>query len=174
MQRDAGQFFSPVLASVSLGMTLLFGGCFSSGPVVVTGTVSGKVLLDGKPVVPGCAVVFNPDSPGADIGSGLVGEDGTYKAVSGKLSGVPVGEYKVTIQPPAMDEKEKEDLEKKNAVTILTAMMNRDKKALKSVENPQSKFVPVKYWTVGTSGLKFTVAKGDNVADFQLVPDKKK
>lgn len=158
-----------------MGVLLSLCGCFSSsGPKVVTGTVSGKVQLDGKPVPPGCVVVFNPNSPGTDIGSGLIGEGGAYKAVSGAHSGIPVGEYKITIQPPAMDEKEKEAFEKKNSVTILTAMMNRDRKALKNIENPQSKIVPIKYWTIGTSGLTFTVSSGDNVANFELVPDKKK
>jgi hypothetical protein len=160
--------------ALAISAILLMSGCFNSGPTVVTGTVNGKVQLDGRPLAPGCVVVFNPNSIGADTASGLIQENGTYVAASGVHDGIPVGEYKVTIQPPAMEEKAKEELEKKNSTAILTALVNRDRKALKNIDNPQAAIVPIKYWTLGTSDLSFTVKEGKNDANFDLTAEKKK
>lgn len=149
--------------------TVTASGCFSeSAKKVVLGKVAGQVMLEGDPVRSGCVITFLPKSAGADIGSALIGEGGRFVATSGKHPGIPIGEYRVVVSPPKMDPKEEEELTKRNSQTVMTALINRDKKALDNVDYPQDAIVPRKYWNETTSGLTLTVKEGDNDATFEL------
>ncbi len=89
--------------------------------------VSGKVKLNGQPVVEG-EIRFVPGGELKDKAySGALDESGNYKVPS-----IPPGEYAVTIAP------------KKTKI-------------------------PARYGKANTSGLKFTVKKGTNVFDIELV-----
>lgn len=149
-------------------------GCGSGdGKRVVIGQVSGRVTLDGEPVMENSALVFMPTSAGAEIGSGVIGDDGTYVAASGKHKGLPVGDYRVIVTPPRLDPQEAAELEKKNTQIVMGALIKKDRKELDKVEYPQDAFVPRKYWTESTSGLALTVKEGENSADFELTSPKK-
>lgn len=168
------------LRSCHLGLVVLLAattsGCFSdSSRKVILGKISGKVTLEGEPLKPGCVLTFLPSSAGAEIGSALIRDDGTYVAISGDHPGVPIGDYRVLVSPPKMDPKEEEELTKKNSQAVMTALIKKDRRELEKVEYPQDAIVPRKYWAETTSGLTCSVKEGENTADFELTrPEKKK
>lgn len=67
------------------------GGCGSGGPP--SGTVSGKVTLNGQPLSAG-VVVFTNSAAGVGASASL-DERGIYH-----LPSIPAGSYDVAIQPP--------------------------------------------------------------------------
>lgn len=157
------------LRGVLGAVALVLAGCGSADEKqVVTGKVSGRVTLDGKPVQPGCVLTFLPVSAGAEISSGLVLDDGTFVATSGDISGIPIGEYRVIVSPPPLSPEDEEELTKKNSQAVMSALINKSPKELEKVEYPQDAVVPRKYWRDTTSGLTFTVKEGDNKAAFDL------
>jgi hypothetical protein len=107
------------------------------------------------------------------VASGLIQEGGIYVATSGNYQGMPIGSYEVIVLPPRMDPKEEEAIEKKNSQAVMNALIKRDKKELEKVAYPQDEFVPRRYWKPNESGLTFTVAEGENKADFELTKAKK-
>ena len=181
MSSFALPWFTRVIMLTGL-MTASGCGFFGPSKKVVIGKVSGSVTLDGEPVQAGVVVNFLPKTAGADNGSGLVKDDGSYVATSGKYPGVPVGEYHVVILPPPMDPKEEAELVKRNSQVVFGAVAEvvakkGDKrglqKALDKAEYPQDAIVPKKYWQELTSGLKVSVSADDNVVDFELTSEKK-
>ncbi len=70
-----------------------FIGCSGGGKELPSGSVSGTVTYQGKPVVEG-RVDFESDPPG--YGAGATIKDGQF-AIEG---GVVLGKYKVAIIPP--------------------------------------------------------------------------
>jgi hypothetical protein len=153
---------------------LLAGGCSSdTGPQAVTGKVSGRVTVDGRPLQAGCVVTFLPTTAGAEIASGLVGENGAFIAISGELPGIPVGEYRVIVSPPPLSPDEEEALTRKNSQAVMNALIKQSREELEKVEYPQDAIVPRQYWRESTSGLTFVVQEGDNDAPFQLQSSKK-
>ena len=61
-------------------------------------TATGKVTYKGAPVK-GAVVVFVPKDPmdTSQRSSGTTGEDGVYHLTTGKLQGVPAGDYLVSV-----------------------------------------------------------------------------
>ncbi|MFO1092642.1 MAG: hypothetical protein U0992_04905 [Planctomycetaceae bacterium] len=118
----------------------------------------------------------SPSRCGADIGSGLVKENGEYVATSGTHDGLPVGDYRVIVTPPRLDPKEEQENEQKNTAVVMQALISRNRKDLEKVSYPQEAIVPQKYWRDTTSGLTFQVKEGQNTAPLELAsdPDKKK
>jgi hypothetical protein len=122
---------------------VLVGGCGRR-----TGSVSGKVLLDGKPV-PGGFVNFFPEGENATAKSSPIGEDGSYS-----VQGVPVGTSKVSVQGifgseqlPNMKSPNGKDMPRSNRKTV---------------------YVPTKYSTVEQSGLKVDVQPGGQDHNIEL------
>jgi hypothetical protein len=70
-------------------MLPLIVGCGSGG----TGTISGKVFYEGRPLSTG-TVTFYPEKGGGFMAG--IGSDGSYKAVD-----VPVGSARIAVQLPA-------------------------------------------------------------------------
>jgi hypothetical protein len=109
-------------------------------------SVSGEVTLDGNPVPRG-TVTFSP-TQGGPTAYGQIEEDGDYYVQTGTESGLPVGEYQVTVvaeEPPA--------------VTRTAA----------GGPPPSGKSItPEWYRLKDSSGLKYTVESGSNRIDLKL------
>jgi hypothetical protein len=103
------------------------------------------VTYRGQPLNTG-TVTLHPQSEGP-IGIGSVGEDGRYQVVTGTESGLPPGDYLVTVVANGpMPEPTPDDPE----------------------PLPPS-LIPARFTAKQTSGLSYTVVAGDNVYDVELV-----
>ena len=100
-------------------------------------TVEGKITLDGKPLPEG-TITFLTKDKNAVAATAMIADDGSFKAT------VPVGEYKITVGPPAPKKADPKD--------------------------PPKKFpVPAKFGDPSTTPLQFTVKKGMNIYDIALI-----
>ena len=138
---------SSLVAGLAL-LLLSISGCGGSGPTVQTGTVSGKVTLDGQPL-PDVTVSFFEEKT-AIAGSGDAGPDGTYKLMYAGGPKIPVGTYQVRITA-------KEEPMKPGA-----AAGSEPPPAPKPFAGPK------KYEDFKTSGLTATVKAEDQKIDFPL------
>lgn len=91
-----------------VGTVLVAAGCDSRsnlqklnvGPMA---PVQGKVTLAGKPLLGG-NVFFYPDGEEQKfVPSGLIDEKGNYTVNTSGEAGVPVGKYRVTVEPSSED-----------------------------------------------------------------------
>jgi hypothetical protein len=127
-------------------MVCLVIGCSKSD----FGQVSGTVSLNGTPVGPG-TIMFepvSPEGPQARSGVGNFSENGQYKLrSSGGREGVPPGEYYVIVDGKG-------------------GASSGDEYVDPSVKSK----IPAKYSNPRVSGLKATVALGENSIDFDLKP----
>ena len=123
-----------------LSLSLLCAGCGANDGAGVT----GKVLYDGQPLTTG-SVTFHPVASGP-LAIGDIQSDGTYSLSVGTESGLPPGEYRVTV----------------GATGPMPEPTVADPMPL-----PQS-LIPARYGDVNTSGLKYTVAAGKNTIDISL------
>ena len=73
-------------------------GC-GYGPEGPTGSVTGKVTYQGSPVSEGAVSFFCAESN--TMAGGTLGPDGSYTLLFAGGPQVPVGTYKVTVNPPA-------------------------------------------------------------------------
>jgi type 1 fimbria pilin len=142
----------------------LWAGCDSGGYSGPSGTVSGTLTLNGKPVPQGCTVVFVSDK--GFTATGQVGAGGNYQlSVVGKggttTSGVPAATYQVSVSPPASGEGSEADYD---------AMMEKSASGEGQPEASQAEaeVIPAKYQSSGTSGLSFDVKEGPNTIDIPL------
>jgi hypothetical protein len=109
-------------------------------------TASGVVALDGK-TVPRGIVSFHPVS-GGPAAYAMIGEDGSYSIRTGRESGLPAGEYEVSV----------------TANEASTAAQT-----LKGGPPPPGKAItPAWYRMKETSGLRFTVKPGKNEINLEL------
>ncbi len=135
-----------------LALILLSTGC-GGGSTDVTGTVSGKVTSEGKPVPVGTSVIcqhIERSFPAV----GKTAADGTFKLNMKETNKVIVGDYEVMLQSPV--------------VTMDPAEAMRLSQAGKFPK--QEETVPPKYRSFTTSGLKMTVKKGANTYDIDMKP----
>lgn len=92
-----------LLALFLLVGATLSAGCSGAGTFV---PVKGSVRVDGKPAS-GAIIVFHPE--GGDINSipasGIAGTDGAFTLSTGDRSGVPVGNYLVSVIWPDTSKK---------------------------------------------------------------------
>ena len=119
---------------------LLLAGCNPS-----TGTVTGTVYLDGKPLDRG-SVMFHPTGAGTKS-YGEILEGGEYEIHTGTKPGIPPGEYVVTV--------------------VATEEMDPVKAGKERDYLPKS-LTPPRYGDVKKSDLKATVQPGSNSLDFKL------
>lgn len=140
------------LAAAMLAITLvLAGGCSRARRPELPQTfpVSGKVLLDGKPLA-GATVMFNPEGGSGHGSIALTDAQGVYKLMTFVPGdGVVPGNYKVAI------------------TKIELGTSSSDSPA--AVAPDPKNILPAKYADDTTSELRATVeAKPDNAFDFTL------
>ena len=125
------------LFTVGLALGLLSGCGGGEGP---TGTVSGKVTLDGEPVTSGEIGFISAEgfSAIAEIGSG-----GSFTIAEN----MPVGKYTVTVSPPAIEEAPGE---------------GGDTAELASSDVPEG------YMDEGTSDISKDITEGQNTLTIEL------
>lgn len=119
-------------------------GCRAKKPP--SGTVLGRVTLDGQPVTAGVVTLIN-----AGLGAGASGQldlSGMYR-VSGEL---PVGQYEVMIQP----------LQAPPPLPSAPGVLPQETSDLPHAE------IPPQFQDTKTSGLIATIKPGSNTADLQL------
>jgi len=144
---------------VVLSICLLAGtaGCGGTnfGPM---GSVSGKLTMDGAPLDAGTQVLFMQMEKGY-AAFGQADAEGNYRLKwmreGQTFTEVPVGTYKILIQPPATQNVEELDAD---------AMLAGGDEDLE----PATAVFPAKYQQHATSGLEFTVSEGANAHDINL------
>ncbi|QDV51735.1 hypothetical protein [Gimesia fumaroli] len=121
------------------------------------GSVTGKLTIDGKAIDQGTQLLFMK----MDAGYAAFGEtdaEGNYSITwardGERKSEVPLGSYKVLIQPPRVGK----DTEEMSAEEMLEGG---------DVAPAKPKF-PAKYQQHATSGLEFTVKEGENKINIDL------
>lgn len=131
------------------------GGGTNFGPM---GSVSGKLSMDGKPLTEGTQLLFMQMSDGYAAFAHTDAE-GSYQLQWMREgvthSEVPVGDYKILIQPPTV-----RDVEELTPEEMLEG-------ADADLESAEPDF-PSKYQEHRTSGLTFTVKEGANTCDLDL------
>lgn len=145
-----GSLFSPrrrgLVLLVFLVPVAIMAGCGSK-----SGTISGKVTYQGKPVEGG-SVNFLSEGPNATMKTGGIQKDGSYS-----VSGVPVGPAKVTVQGM------------KARKLLIPAALQKEQGGVKEVKTEQSEvYVPPKYSKTETSDLKYDVKSGKQEHDIEL------
>lgn len=110
--------------------------------------VTGKVIFNGEPLAD-ALVTFSPNSETARGSMGTTNEQGVYVLeYTADKSGVPVGEYRVSI-------------------TSERAGFSDESGAGKHIE-PREEILPIRYHA--ETELKATVNPGENTIDFDLKP----
>jgi len=131
---------------------LAFSGC-SKKEVLATGSVKGKVTLDGKPLPAGCKITFTHQEKSFPA-TGDIGGDGSYTLAFNGKPAIPVGTYDVTIVPPKDEAAPVAGPSDPEAYKSM--MMGGPAKKL-----PQIKVIfPVKYRNAAESSLNCTVVEG--------------
>ncbi len=127
----------------ALLVCMSLGGCGSSASDKETGTVSGTVVSDGKPVTEGL-VSFSIAAKGVGALADL-DANGAFKFESP----LPVGEYVVTISPPRPDP-------------------NLGPKEMTPIDPKDYPNIPKKYHSDKTSGLTAKVVTGENKIELNM------
>ena len=107
-------------------------------------SVSGTVTFDGRPLKTG-TVTFLPIGNGP-VGYGTVQSNGSYRVRTGTESGLPPGEYRVTV--------------------VATGPIPKP-----TAENPEplpESLIPNKYGSPTASGLRYTVTDSGGHYDIML------
>lgn len=81
---------------IGLLWTIVFLGSVGCGQKENLVSVSGEVLLDGKPLE-GATVTFHPVK-GGPVGSATTNSSGRFTVMTGPLKGLKPGDYIVTVQ----------------------------------------------------------------------------
>lgn len=140
--------------TILLSFLLLSAGCSSEVDYGPTGTVSGRLTLAGKPLGEGTQVVFmHPEKGYAAFGS--TDPEGNFAITSWNDGNLPIGTYKVMIQPPAGD---------LNPETATDEQL-LDGAPVEAVPKAEFDF---KYRQISTSGLAYDVQQGSNNFDIDL------
>ena len=131
-------------------------GCGSNRDEVpgLKGTVSGKVLYQGKPVPAGSTVnVFHQTNRGL-VGAAVVNDSGNYKMMFDGKDQIPVGLYNVAVASPyiQLSPEEMEEI-----------MKNPD--APRKTVPP---VIPFKFAEIGDASPKYEVKEGANTFDIIL------
>jgi hypothetical protein len=119
-------------------VTVQFVGCGGSTP---TGTVKGKVLLDGQPYSEAAVAFISLDTGQAGVAQ--VNPDATFQLTTP----LPVGSYRVYLEPPDAD-------------------------AQATAEQPKpvamDKTVPEKYWNEASTDITIDITEGENDVTVEL------
>lgn len=141
------------LAVLCLSLTGCGGTDF--GPM---GSVSGRLTMDGKPLEAGTQLLFMQMEKGY-AAFGQTDAEGNYELVwmreGRNWTEVPVGNYKILIQPPEVKNVDELDAD------AMLAGADQDIK-------PATAVFPKKYQQHTTSGLQLEVKEGVNKHDISL------
>jgi hypothetical protein len=130
--------------------------------------VSGRVLLDGKPL-PGGTVVFVPAASGVNNVAAQIDESGNFGPIL-----LPVGEVMVSVDnrslapPPQIHASV--TIPKGASPELRAKMAARNASPAPSVPpNPRYRPIPVRYQMIETAeDLKFTVVPGEQKHDIEM------
>ncbi|HVJ84265.1 MAG TPA: hypothetical protein VM452_01405 [Caulifigura sp.] len=128
-------------------------GCSSGFDYGTTGTVTGRLTLEGKTMSPGHAVSFMDPQKGF-LAYGKTDKEGRYQVNSWNEGKLPIGKYEVMIAPPPLEAPKKE----------LTPEERFDHPEM---EVAKMEF-PKRYRETSTSGLMFEIKAGPNLIDIDL------
>lgn len=148
--KRAWHFLVPLVPIAIVWILVL--GCAERADLEPAGTVSGRVTFQQKPLPTGCTLMFVSDHTTA-VGS--VEPNGQYQLKSGDSNRIPVGKYRVAVNPPAPANA---PLEGEETAGDDTTWLGED----------YGDLIPRKYRNVGTSGLAFEVQEGENTFDIKL------
>lgn len=134
-------------------LILAAGGCSSGVDFGATGTVTGRLTMDGKPLSPKHAVSFMDMQKGF-LAYGKTDADGKFQVDSWNEGKLPIGKYHVMIAPPPFEGPKKE-------------MTPEERFDHPEMEVMKMEF-PKKYRETATSGLEYEIKVGPNVIDIDL------
>ncbi|MGQ9823273.1 MAG: carboxypeptidase-like regulatory domain-containing protein [Thermogutta sp.] len=164
MRKTVG-YSSAIVAIALLG--LITNGC-SKGSGLKTGSVSGTVTFQGKPVA-NAQVVFQPKQGGQNA-VGTTDANGRYTLMTGTDRGALIGEHRVTVTVQSGAEKlsgiDAADPSAAYGQAMVAAASGRPPAA----QTPSAGGIPAKYGDPATSGLEFTVKAGSNTINLDLTP----
>ncbi|EAQ82816.1 hypothetical protein [Blastopirellula marina] len=133
------------LAIATYIIVLCVSGCGSSNEVPIA-AVSGRVTHGDQPVAEGIVCFMSAKGFGA---SAPLQADGSYQLQSQHGAGIPLGAYKVIVQPPEME------------------IVESDRSAPRKSDSSN---IPRKYQDFATSGLEMVIGEGRQTFDIQLTP----
>lgn len=139
-------------SGLSLGLLMLLAGCGSDARSVDHVEVTGKVLLDGKPL-PGGKVTFVAVN-GGFASSGTIDENGNYQI------NAPVGEAQIGVTNRMLQGRPGS----KGGPPTVTKAEAKERQPLKG----RWMKIPSHYEDPYSSGLKFTVKPGSQSHDIEL------
>ena len=145
----------PRVAAATLSLLVL--GC--SGTAVPTGTVSGKVIYQGKPAPEGCLVTFITDRGYAALGT--VDANGQYKLMMAGSPDIPAEKYNVSVTYPGVPGPEMSEEDERK-------WMAGDPAMLEKFKSKKKVSIPEKYADSIKSGLTFDIKKGPNTYDIEM------
>ena len=143
----------------------IVGGLFALAALIITtaaithrpATLTGRVTLNGRPVIWGSVLVVAHDGRSA---AGRIEPDGTYT-----VTDAPVGEVTISVSSP-------DPLVQHYATQIKTSRerIPVSQWAALPVDRKQWFLIPKRYEDAKTSGLTMTLGHGSNKQDIALVP----
>lgn len=125
---------------LSLVLCVFVSGCGKDSSQGPTGSVTGTVTIDGKPLTSGSVEFFRKDGGASD--SAKVDDKGQFK-----IESLPVGEYQVSFHPPQAPQPEDEATGKLASKPTL---------------------IHVGYQDASSSGETRKVTEGENSFEFKL------
>ena len=140
---------------------IIFTGCGGSegysGP---TGTVSGTLSLDEKPIAGNISFINSTDGFTA---SGAADSSGSFSLMSNGSMEIPVGKYQVAVTAAPGQEISPE-------AAMQASVENPDGDGSVDSATPDST-IPGKYSSPGGSGLSFEVTEGSNSFEVKLTSE---
>ena len=145
---------------------LACGGCAEPVDLGPTGTISGNLTYNGKPLAEGTQVVFMQRQRGF-AGLGATDAEGNftitlYRKSTGATSEMPVGTYIVMVQPPSDPNAEMELADPSDVATPNEMSSANQKQLFVKTE------FPMKYRQPSTSGITREVKEGPNTFEIDL------
>ncbi len=130
-------------------------GCGGS-PYGPTGTVKGKLTMEGKPLPAGHSVSFMQMDKGF-LAFGLTDAEGKFEVKSWNDGQMPIGSYDVMIGPPGGEAAD---------VSSMSAEERFDNPQGGADKNRVA--FPARYRETTKSGLKYEVKEGENSFDIDI------
>jgi hypothetical protein len=141
------------IAFAMLGLLCFSVGCGQRHDYGPTGRITGRLTMNGQPLEPGTTVSFMQPEAGY-LAFGATDENGNFEVTSWNGGAMPIGTYRVMIQPPGGEL----DPESPEAAEL----------ALEGGRGRQKAPFPEKYRAFPTSGLSYEIVEGNNHFEIDL------